>query len=153
MVILITGASRGIGAALAKSFTESGHKVLLISRNQSQLNKIVEACNQKAGKVLAFAIPFDLTDLTDLETEFVSRIKAHSKTIDALVNNAGQLIRKPFSQTNIQDVRNMFDVNFFVPAQLIRICLPHMAASGLKHVVNVTSMAGFQGSGKFIGLS
>lgn len=153
MVILITGASRGIGAALAKSFTESGHKVLLISRNQSRLNKIVEACNQKAGKVLAFAIPFDLTDLTDLETEFISRIQSHSKTIDALVNNAGQLIRKPFNQTNMRDAHHLFEVNFFVPAQLTRICLPLMAASGLKHVVNVTSMAGFQGSGKFVGLS
>ena len=47
----------------------------------------------------------------------------------------------------------MFEVNLFVPAQLIRICLPFMADSSLKHVVNVTSMAGFQGSGKFSGLS
>ena len=153
MVILLTGASRGIGAALAKSFTESGHKVLLVSRNQTELKKVVDACNQKAGDVLARAIPFDLTDLTDLEVEFVSRIKAHSTTIDALFNNAGQLIRKPFDQVKAQDARSLFEVNFFVPAQLIRICLPFMSASNLKHVVNVTSMAGFQGSGKFNGLS
>ena len=153
MVILLTGASRGIGAALAQSFTESGHQVLLVSRNRTELEKIVEGCNRKAGEILAHAIPFDLTDLTDLENEFISRIKACTDTIDALVNNAGQIIRKPFNQVKIQDARNLFEVNLFVPAQLIRICLPLMSRSSLKHVVNVTSMAGFQGSSKFTGLS
>ncbi len=153
MVILLTGASRGIGAALARSFTESGHRVLLVSRNQAELGKVVAACNRKAGDILAHGIPFDLTDLGDLEVEFVSRIKGLTGRIDALVNNAGQLIRKPFHQVPITDARNLFDVNFFVPAQLIRICLPWMSDSILKHVVNVTSMAGFQGSSKFSGLA
>jgi 3-oxoacyl-[acyl-carrier protein] reductase len=153
MVILLTGASRGIGAALAQSFTESGHRVLLVSRNQTDLDKVVDVCNQKAGKILAHAIPFDLTDLVDLEAEFISLIRTHTTTIDALFNNAGQLIRKPFDQIGIKDARIMFEVNLFVPAQLIRICLPFMSDSNLKHVVNVTSMAGFQGSGKFDGLS
>jgi len=153
MVILITGASRGIGAALARSLTDSGHKVLLVSRNKVELNKVAGLCNKKAGRILAYAIPFDLTDLTDLEDEFVSQIKAHSGIVDALFNNAGQLIRKPFHKVPISDAKNLFNVNFFVPAQLIRICLPFMSESLLKHVVNVTSMGGFQGSSKFNGLS
>ena len=103
MVILLTGASRGIGAALAQSFTESGHRVLLVSRNRTELEKIVDGCNSKAGELLAHAIPFDLTDLTDLENEFESRIRACTVTIDALINNAGQLIRKDFNQVEIQD--------------------------------------------------
>ena len=153
MIILLTGASRGIGAALARTFTESGHTVLLVSRNRTQLDKIADTCNKNAGEVLAHTIPFDLTDLTDLENEFISQIRTHTTTLDALVNNAGMLIRKPFSQVRIQDARSLFEVNFFVPAQLIRISLPLMSQSDLKHVVNVTSMAGFQGSGKFSGLS
>ncbi len=153
MVILITGASRGIGAALAREFTESGHGVLLVSRNRKALEKIAEACNRDAGKELAHAIPFDLTDLTDLEEEFTARIGAITGTVDALINNAGNLIRKPMGEISIDDARNLFEVNFFVPAQLIRICTPFMKDSTLKHVVNVTSMAGFQGSGKFSGLS
>ena len=72
MVILLTGASRGIGAALAQSFTQSGHKVLLVSRNKAELEKLVLSCNQQTGKQLAHAIPFDLVDLTDLEDEFIS---------------------------------------------------------------------------------
>ena len=153
MVILITGASRGIGAALAESLTVSGHMVLLVSRNKSRLEQVVAGCNEKAGNLLAHSIPFDLTDLSELREEFVSRIRGITGTVDALVNNAGQLIRKPFDQVSIREAKVLFDANFFAPAQLIRICLPLMKDSPLKHVVNITSMAGFQGSKKFSGLS
>jgi len=125
----------------------------LVSRNKKELEKVAEACNRNAGKSLACAIPFDLTDLPDLETEFISQLKTNTSIVDALFNNAGQLIRKPFDKTAIQDARKMFEVNLFVPAQLIRICLPLMSESTLKHVVNVTSMGGYQGSEKFSGLS
>ncbi len=153
MNILLTGASRGIGAELAQSLTGSGHRVLMVSRNKKALEQLAKTCNQQAGSELAHPIPFDLSDLTDLEDAFISRIRAHTGTIDALFNNAAQLIRKPFQQIALQDARRLFEVNFFVPAQLIRICLPFMADSELKHVVSVTSMAGFQGSGKYSGLS
>jgi short-subunit dehydrogenase len=153
MVILLTGASRGIGAALAKEFTNKGHTVLLVSRNQTRLEQVAGDCNREAGKELAYAIPFDLADLSDLEDEFVSVVTGHSPGIDALFNNAGQLIREPFAEVDIREARRLFETNFFAPAQLIRICLPLMANSSLKHVVNVTSMAGFQGSSKFAGLS
>jgi 3-oxoacyl-[acyl-carrier protein] reductase len=153
MVILLTGSSRGIGAALASSFTKSGHTVLLVSRNKTALQQVSERCNSEAGEMLAFPIPFDLMDLPDLEKEFISLLGEHTQTIDALFNNAGQLIRKPFHEIPLEDARKLFDVNFFVPAQLIRICRPFMENSELKHVVNVSSMAGFQGSKKFSGLS
>jgi len=153
MVILLTGSSRGIGAALASSFTQSGHQVLLVSRNMHSLKSVSDQCNEKAGEILAHPIPFDLSDLADLENEFVSHLKEHTDTIDALFNNAGQLINKPFHQVPVLDARNLFEVNFFVPAQLIRICLPFMAKSSLKHIVNVSSMAGYHGSKKFNGLS
>lgn len=153
MVILLTGASRGIGAALARSFAASGNRVLMVSRNKGELEKLVASCNRNGGEILAHAIPFDLNDLDNLEGEFLSLLRACTETIDALVNNAGQLIRKPFLETSLQEARNLFEVNFFVAARLIRLVLPLMTASTLKHVVNVTSMGGFQGSGKFSGLS
>jgi len=153
MVILLTGSSRGIGAALAASFTQAGHSVLLVARNMNSLKRVADDCNEKAGKHLAHPIPFDLADLADLENEFISRLREHTDSIDALFNNAGQLINKPFVQVPVRDARRLFEVNLFVPAQLIRICLPLMAESNLKHIVNVTSMAGYQGSKKFNGLS
>lgn len=153
MVILLTGASRGIGAALASSFVRAGHTVLLVSRNWSALDSVVEACNSDTGEARAHAIPFDLADLSSLEKEFITQVRHYTGTIDALVNNAGQLIRKPFLETGLEEARRLFEVNFFVPAQLVRICVPLMAGSELKHVVNVTSMGGYQGSKKFPGLS
>lgn len=153
MVIMITGASRGIGASLARAMTDAGHNVLMVSRNRTNLEKVAEQCNKAAGRVLAHAIPFDLTDLTDLEEEFISQVKGISPKIDALVNNAGQLIRKPFAETSAGEARALFEANFIAPSQLIRICLPLMEQSELKHLVNITSMAGFQGASKFPGLS
>ena len=153
MIIMVTGASRGIGAALAKTLTASGHTVLLVSRNLKKLEQVADSCNSLAGKTLAHIIPFDLTDIPELEQEFRSLIEVVSDRIDGLVNNAGQLIRRPFDQITTREARDLFDANFFAPAALIRTCLPMMAASELKHIVNVTSMAGFQGSSKFSGLS
>ncbi len=153
MVILITGASRGIGASLARAMTDAGHSVLMVSRNRSNLEKVMEECNEAAGSVLAHIIPFDLTDLSDLSEEFLSQVRGISEKLDAIVNNAGQLIKKPFESTELDEARALFDANFFAPAQLLRICLPLMEQSELKHIVNITSMAGFQGASKFSGLS
>jgi short-subunit dehydrogenase len=153
MVIMITGASRGIGAALTREMTDAGHTVLMVSRNRKELEKLQEECNKAAGTTLAHALPFDLTDLTDLEDEFITQVTGISAKLDALVNNAGQLLRKPFVETGAGEAMSIFEANFFAPAQLIRICLPLMKQSALKHLVNITSMAGFQGSSKFSGLS
>jgi NAD(P)-dependent dehydrogenase (short-subunit alcohol dehydrogenase family) len=153
MMIIITGASRGIGAALARSMTAAGHKVCLVSRNRLKLDQVADRCNQLAGGKLAYSLPFDLTDLPELEREFRSALMAISPCVDALVNNAGQLIKKPFDQISTQEARKLFDANFFAPAEMIRICLPLMEGSPLKHIVNITSMSGYQGSAKFSGLS
>jgi len=153
MVILLTGASRGIGAALAQKLTGSGHTVLLVSRNRQAIQKIADTCNQLAGRTISHSIPFDLTELSDLEKEFISMIGKHTGVVDALINNAGQMINKPFRQITLREARGLFEANFFAAAQLIRVILPMMTDSNLKHVINITSMGGFQGSAKFSGLS
>ena len=114
MVILITGASRGIGASLARTMTGAGHTVLMVSRNRSNLEKVMEECNEAAGELLAHIIPFDLTDLTDLSEEFLSRVRGISKSLDAIVNNAGQLIRKPFEATELAEARALLTPIFLL---------------------------------------
>lgn len=153
MTILITGASRGIGAALAHALTGSGHRVLLVSRSAGLLHEVADSCNREARRELAFGIPFDLEELPARQEKFLSAVRSRTDTLDALVNNAGHLYRKPFVEVSPEEYRQIFHVNLFAPSQLIRICLPLMKESKLKHVVNVTSMAGFQGSKKFPGLS
>jgi short-subunit dehydrogenase len=127
--------------------------VVLISRNARRLERICSECNEAAGEERARFFAFDLSDLQDLEMEFVSGLQARTRSLDALVNNAGQLINKPFADTGMGEAKSLFDANFFAPAGLIRFCLPLMEGSALKHIVNVTSMGGFQGSSKFPGLS
>jgi 3-oxoacyl-[acyl-carrier protein] reductase len=153
MIIVITGASRGIGEALAHELTAGGHRVILVARNRRKLDQVAAACNAQAGGGLAHPFPFDLSDLSDLEKEFISGLTELSPRVDALVNNAGQLINKPFSQVSDGEARMLFDTNFFAPAHLIRICLPLMKGSELGHVVNITSMSGYPGSRRFSGLS
>jgi len=153
MVILITGASRGIGAALARSFAFAGHRVLLISRNRRALQEVADACNIGQTGQSAVAIPFDLTQLDEKKEELLDLIGRNTARIDALVNNAGQLIRKPFMETTIGESMAIFRANFFAPALLMGTVIPWMSSSDLKHVVNITSMGGFQGSAKFAGLS
>jgi len=153
MHIIITGASRGIGQALSKELALKGHQLLLISRNASRLERVATECNEAAGQSVATAFPFDLGDLGPLEEGFLARLRAFNSRVDALVNNAGSLVNKPFLDTREAEARSVFDANFFAPAQLCRLIYPLMKDSPLKHMVNVSSMAGFQGSGKFPGLS
>jgi len=103
------------------------------------VEKIVRECNEASGNLLAHAIPFDLTDLTDLEEEFISQVKGMTRTLDALVNNAGQLIRKPFSAIKVSEARTLFDTNFFAPAQLRIISIDSCFASCIKPQVLTTT--------------
>jgi len=153
MVILITGAGRGIGAGLALEFAREAHTLLLVSRSRTRIEALTEQCNELAGKNVTHPIVFDINDLDNLESEFSSLIAKNSKVIDAIINNAGYMVRKPFEQISGEEIRTIFSANVTAPANLIRIALPFLRRSDHAHVVNITSMAGFQGSVKFGGLS
>lgn len=127
--------------------------MLLLARNSRELQELAEDLNREAGVERAFALPFDLSDLGDLHEEFTGLLEKRFPRLDALVNNAGQMLRKPFSDISPAEARGLFETNFFAPAFLTRLCLPFMTESSLKHVVNIGSMGGFQGSAKFPGLS
>ena len=153
MVFLISGASRGIGAELSRKLCQSGHRVIMLSRNRKRLDELAGGINKEGADPLAFPLVFDLNDLPELENELKDMIRSIASGLDGLVNNAGMLINKAFGDTSIKEARHLFDTNLFAPASLIRACMPFLMGSKLKHVVNVTSMGGFQGSAKFSGLS
>lgn len=140
--IIITGTSRGIGFELVKQFAKQGHQVLALSRNDGPVN----ALNLK--NVTAFC--FDLGDM-----EAYQKVEAFVldqwKHVDVLINNAGQVLNKPFAKTTITDFEEVYRTNVYGVAELIRVLLPHMAQNS--HIVNISSMGGVQGSMKFAGLS
>jgi 3-oxoacyl-[acyl-carrier protein] reductase len=153
MIILITGASRGLGAELAVQLAGDGHRLILVARNEIALRKVCERCNRLSGSETAFPLIYDLTQLLDDSGDFGEQLYRITGSLDVLVNNAGFLINKPFEKISHADSKRVFEVNYFVPEQLIRVCLPLLKSSSMASVVNVTSMGAVQGSIKFPGLS
>src|SRR5690606_30245270 len=136
--ILITGTSRGIGLEMVKLFSAAGHKVLALSRNSKPIS------NLKLKNVAA--LEFDIANQSDL-VKLGGYLQTAMKEVDILINNAGFLISKPFSDITSEEFKKCYDVNVFGPAALIKIVVPFMKREG--HVVNISSMGGVQGSVKF----
>ena len=140
--IVITGTSRGIGFELAQLFANKGHQVLALSRN----TKPLKAVNHKN----ITTISVDLSKDADLKkaTDF---IKEKWNKVDILINNAGKLINKPFTELTTQDFEEVYKVNVFAVAELTKQLIPFMQKGS--HVVTVSSMGGIQGCMKFPGLA
>ncbi len=142
--IIITGASRGVGYQAALQLARQGHRVLALSRNEEALLRL----KAEAGENLDY-LPFDLQrpDARAL-TARVSPL-GH---VDVLINNAGLLIKIPFEELTTSDWQHMMAVNLYGPAHLVQILRPFLERSRNAHVLNISSMGGYQGSSKFPGL-
>jgi 3-oxoacyl-[acyl-carrier protein] reductase len=140
--VIITGTSRGIGFELAKLFANNGHKVLAISRNTKPL---LDINHQNIT-----TISVDVSQTSDLKkvTEFV---KKNWKKVDILINNAGKLIHKPFTELTSEDFLEVYKVNVFGVAELTKNMISFLQKGS--HVVTISSMGGIQGSMKFPGLA
>ncbi|MBN2615095.1 MAG: SDR family oxidoreductase [Bacteroidales bacterium] len=139
MNIVISGGSKGIGKALTELLTKQGYRVFAISRSM----------NSESNHPNLIPFSFDLShqDFSPL----AKAISAEFDTVDVLINNAGLLVNKPFLELTDEEINQSFDVNLKAPAKLIRVLTPLMNQNS--HIVNITSMGGFQGSVKFPGLS
>ena len=152
MNIIVTGASRGIGFELVKRFAANGnHTIVAISRNEKGLEKLKNACTKEYGRINLHTIPFDLASDNLSTSSLLKSINSYFTKVDILVNNAGYLSNKSLTELPDNEMWNMIKVNFSAPAQLIKLLLPIMNRGA--HVVNISSMGGFQGSAKFAGLS
>lgn len=139
--IIITGTSRGIGYELALQFANEGHQVLAISRKTPQ--ELIENPN-----VTCLSIDISVEDeMREIDKFIASTLK----NVDVLINNAGCLVNRPFSQLTQSDFERVYKVNVFGVANLIKTCLPYMHKGS--HIVSISSMGGIQGSSKFAGLA
>jgi NAD(P)-dependent dehydrogenase (short-subunit alcohol dehydrogenase family) len=147
--ILITGTSQGIGFELLCQFLiDQSHEVIAIARKP--LDQSIPVFNQAIKEHRLF--PFEL-DLVKDDFYPLSNTLNTMNGVDIVINNAGFLVNKPFVEQSEEDWQNQFDVNVFSPARLIRFLYPWLLLSRNAHIVNITSMGGFQGSSKFPGLS
>ena len=140
--IIITGTSRGIGFEMVKLFSDAGHNVLALSRNSKPISDL------KLKNVTA--LEFDIANESEI-LKLSAYLQTGMKSVDVLINNAGFLVNKPFSEITSEEFKRCYDVNVFGVASLMRTVLPFMKKSG--HIVNISSMGGIQGSVKFPGLS
>ncbi|ASV31050.1 SDR family oxidoreductase [Maribacter cobaltidurans] len=140
--VIITGSSRGIGFEMAKLFALEGHSVLALSRNEEPVKSL------KNNSIKTFS--FDLSRPSDFENVELF-IKREWKKVDILINNAGSLLNKPFTETSLDEFKKVYEVNVFGVAAMSRMIIPYMKKNG--HIVTVSSMGGVQGSVKFPGLS
>ena len=142
MKIVVTGASGGIGLQTVLSLSKNHENTIIaISRKVDSLTGL---------KPNIIPICYDLTKMP--YQELVSEISTKANhQIDVLINNAGILIAKSFPETSFSDFDTMLETNLKAPYFLIQTLLPLFSKSA--HVVNISSMGGFQGSVKFKGLS
>jgi NAD(P)-dependent dehydrogenase (short-subunit alcohol dehydrogenase family) len=154
MDIMITGASKGIGFELVKYFAQLDHtRIFALSGNPAIVKKALDEGLKKSATAAIFVIDFSAEQFLGAPELIAAHLGKSLFHLDVLINNAGSLINKPFIGTTLADLKGVFQVNTFMPAILIQQLLPFMGKAGGTHVVNISSMGGYQGSVKFPGLS
>lgn len=142
-VIILTGASSGIGEATALKFAKEGAKVVTVARSEDKLNKIVERASEFSGEIIAIA--GDVSKQEDVEKVVNKTIEAYGK-IDILVNNEG-ILDNYLSADNMTDEiwDKVLDINVTGPMRLIREVLKHMIKENHGNIINTASVGGLYG--------
>ena len=136
---VITGAGRGIGAAIAKALVEAGCKVTLMGRTQSHLDKRAAELGDNAQ-----SIPVDVTD-SNAVTEAFAKARTTFGPVDILVNNAGAAVAKPYLKSSEDDWHNCLAVNLNGVHYCTLAALPDMLEKGAGRIVNIASTAARKG--------
>ncbi|MCO6462495.1 MAG: SDR family oxidoreductase [Saprospiraceae bacterium] len=142
--VWITGASSGIGRAIAIEFSFHHCNLVLLSRNIDELKKTASACNPEVQIVIQ---TIDLADNKSID-QAVASLKDQAVPLDILINNGGISQRSLAIDTLDEVSRRIFDINFFGTIYLTRALLPGMIARGGAHIGVVTSLVGIIGSPK-----
>jgi len=134
-VALVTGAGRGLGAAIATAFVAQGARVWLVGRDVARLDELAAALGPSARP-----LPLDITDAA-AATAAVQRVVREDGGLDVLVNNVGQRRRAPLAELPAQALREVLDINLVAAWHLAREAAPALAARR-GSLINVTSIAG-----------
>jgi short-subunit dehydrogenase len=137
--VLVTGASAGIGLAVARRLAQAGANLVLAARRAEPLEEA--AASLRTMGVKAIAVPTDVARLDALES-LVDRAIREFGTIDVLVNNAGVEAFCPYEELPLARIADTISVNLTSALLLTRLVIPHMLKAGRGHVVNMASTAG-----------
>jgi NAD(P)-dependent dehydrogenase (short-subunit alcohol dehydrogenase family) len=135
LTALVTGATSGLGKAIAVRLAGDGMRVIVVGRDATRGAAVVDQI-QAAGGQASF-IAADLSDPAEIE-----RLTAEAGEVDVLVNNAGYSVWGPTEKTTVEDFDGMFASNVRAPYLLVGAFAPAMAAKGTGSIINISSMAG-----------
>lgn len=136
--VVVTGASSGIGAAVARLFAAEGARVVLAARSADALNRVAA---EIGGSERALAVPCDVTDPAALAT-LIDVVERRFGAIHILINNAGYNARGPVESRSTEELLQIVDVNLRAPIVLCRLAFPALRRAGGGAIVNVASLAG-----------
>jgi short-subunit dehydrogenase len=140
--ILITGASSGIGRCLAEQAALRGAQVALAARSADKLHELAEHLIARGAKVIA--APADITSDSD-RRQLLETVEDQFGGLDVLINNAGVASFGHFTSSSEEVLRQIMEVNFFAPAELMRLAVPMLVKGNKPAIVNVASMCGRRG--------
>lgn len=135
----ITGASKGVGQKLVRHLLEQGHRVAATSRTAASLT---EAFGQASDNFLPLEV--DLTNEQSIRHAIEKSLQTFG-AIDVVVNNAGYAQQGTVEALSEGELRQNFDVNFFAPVAVLRHALPHLRRQRSGHIINISSIVGYQG--------
>lgn len=138
--IWITGASSGIGEALAKALAEHGAQLILSARNEVEINRVSAAC-LKAGASSVLVQPLDL-EQHDRIPSIVESVLNKVGKVDILINNGGVSQRSLAQETSLEVDKKLMAINYFGTVALTKALLPNMLMHQLGHIVTITSLTG-----------
>lgn len=136
---IVTGASSGIGRETARELAAKSANVVLASRNRAKLEEVAVDLVHLPGRTLV--VPTDVTERLSVEA-LVRRTVEEFGSVDILVNNAGSGLYAPIATGSIENMRRLFEVNFWGAVQCIQAAVPYMQSQRRGHIVNVSSVAG-----------
>lgn len=137
-VVIVTGASSGIGKATAILFANKGATVVAVGRNEKELNRLGPSVRSKSGSIKPY--PADLTEMSQIDRLTTAVAETHGR-LDVLVNSAGIITNGSIETTSLADWDKMFNINVRSVFGLTQKCLPQLIESK-GNIVNVSSVAG-----------
>ncbi len=140
-IVIITGASSGIGKALAHRFGQAGAKVVITGRNLEKLEATAQTLNQQ--NIENLAIQADVSIESDNEKVVQQTLHQYGQ-IDVLINNAGISMRALFEDLDLKVIQQIMDINFYGTVYATKYALPHIIESQ-GSIVGVSSIAGYRG--------